>query len=125
MVGLPDPRLGERVAAVVVLNNRYTWHGPTVVHNIGTNDENRTIISNSSTNMNISGVLLQQHCRTIAGLAGFKLPRTFVLLNTEGEIPRNATGKVVKPQLRELCIKKITANSNAVAAVTAPVRSRL
>ncbi len=121
VVGLPDPRLGERVAAVVVLNNGYTWHGPTIVHSIGTNNENRTFISENSTTTIVSGVLLQQHCRRGAGLAGFKLPRMFFVFDSEGEIPRNATGKVVKPQLREMCIKKIAANAEAAAAV----RSRL
>ncbi|PRW57638.1 2-succinylbenzoate-- chloroplastic peroxisomal [Chlorella sorokiniana] len=62
----------------------------------------------------VDGTLLQQHCRA-AGLAGFKLPRVFLLCDAAGAmstgasslssgrevLPLNSTGKVVKHVLRE------------------------
>lgn len=115
VVGLPDSRLGERVAAAVVLNKGYTWQGPKAVYTV----ESTAIPSSSSSNSTcIHGSALQQHCRSVASLAGFKLPRTFFVFDTEEDIPRNATGKVVKSQLKELCIQKMT-------MATAAFRSRL
>ncbi|KAG7668391.1 hypothetical protein KSW81_002277 [Nannochloris sp. 'desiccata'] len=91
VVGLPDSRLGERVAAAVVLNKGYTWQGPKAVYTV----ESTAIPSSSSSNSTcIHGSALQQHCRSVASLAGFKLPRTFFVFDTEEDIPRNATGKV-------------------------------
>jgi o-succinylbenzoate---CoA ligase len=120
VVGLPDDRLGERVAAVVALNDGYTWQGPKVVYTLGESTGlSSSCITHTNTLTTINGVVLQQHCRFVAGLAGFKLPRTFFLFETDDEIPRNATGKVVKPQLKEKCIRKM-----AEAAVSA-LRSRL
>jgi acyl-activating enzyme 14 len=127
VVGLPDQRLGERVAAVIVLNSGYTWQGSkdtfsmdssTVPGNTSSTNNNRT------TSGTISAVLLQQHCRVVAGLAGFKVPRIFFLLDNEGEMPRNATGKVVKAQLKEICIKKI-ASSTTMTVVPNMIKSRL
>jgi len=112
--GLPDSRLGERVAAVVVVNKGYSWQGPKVVHTV----ELTSKYSISSTRTCTNGVVLQQHCRSAARLAGFKLPRTFFVFDNEEEIPRNATGKVVKRRLKELCMQRM-------ATTTAAERSRL
>jgi fatty-acyl-CoA synthase len=67
--GRPDPRWGERVCAAVVLRPG----------SVAGSDE------------------LESFCR--ARLAGFKVPRTFLLLS---ELPRTASGKVRKQVLRQL-----------------------
>ncbi len=74
VVGLPDPRWGELVAAAVVptLAAAATPH-PTLAD------------------------ALDAHCRR--ELADYKRPRRFTFVH---ELPRNALGKVVKPRVREL-----------------------
>lgn len=67
VVGRPHPRLGEDVAAFVVLRAEMACTEQDLV----------------------------EHCRE--RLADFKRPRTFVFLNA---LPRNAAGKVRKPDLR-------------------------
>ena len=73
VVGEPDARLGEVVVAHVVVR------GPGDEPADGPVDE----------------ASLAAHCR--AHLAGYKVPRRFVI---HDELPRNATGKVVKAELR-------------------------
>lgn len=74
----------------------------------------------------VDGALLQQHCRA-AGLAGFKLPRVFLLCDAAGAapagaaglsggrevLPLNSTGKVVKHLLRERVQQHMHAASRA------------
>ena len=91
VVGLPDARLGERVAAAVVVAPGWTWSD--------TEDK----MDDDDGGGVVSGGLLQQHCRS-AGLSGFKLPRTVVAME---ELPRNATGKVLKPQVRSMLLEKL------------------
>jgi fatty-acyl-CoA synthase len=67
VIGLPDAQWGERVVAVVVLN-------------AGTS---------------LTAQELQRHCR--AHLAGFKVPRQFIVRDS---LPRNPSGKVLKRVLR-------------------------
>jgi acyl-coenzyme A synthetase/AMP-(fatty) acid ligase len=68
IIGLPDPKWGEAVTAVVVLKEEDSL----------TVDEVRAF------------------CRD--KIAGYKMPRELKVVN---EIPKNATGKVVKRELRE------------------------
>lgn len=77
----------------------------------------------------VDGTLLQQHCRA-AGLAGFKLPRVFMLCDSAGAMPAgggslscgrevlplNSTGKVVKHLLRERVQQHMQAASRAGAS---------
>ncbi|MGQ4601314.1 AMP-binding protein [Nocardia sp. R6R-6] len=70
VIGVPHPRLGEEVCAVVRLNKGYTI-GP---------DELRAF--------------------TAERLAAFKVPATIVL--TTVPLPRNASGKLVKSQVKQL-----------------------
>lgn len=74
----------------------------------------------------VDGLLLQQHCRA-AGLAGFKLPRVFLLCDAAGAVPAgggglaggrevlplNSTGKVVKHLLRQRIQQHMQAASRA------------
>ena len=108
--GLPDSRLGETVAAAVVLTKGCTWQGPKLVHNVESTSVS-SISSSSSTRTN--GAVLQQHCRSTARLAGFKLPRIFFVFDNDEEIPRNATGKVVKLRLVDLCIHRMATTTDA------------
>jgi non-ribosomal peptide synthetase component E (peptide arylation enzyme) len=68
VIGLPDPRTGERVCAVVV--------------------------TRSGAELPLEEVA--RHCRA-EGLARQKTPEQ---VETMAELPRNAMGKVLKPQLR-------------------------
>ncbi|GAA1870025.1 class I adenylate-forming enzyme family protein [Asanoa iriomotensis] len=71
VIGVPHPRLGEDVYAVVVLSDSAVGPTPTV-------DD------------------LIAHCRTL--LADFKCPRRVEVVDA---LPRNAAGKVLKQRLRE------------------------
>ncbi len=73
VVGLPDPRWGEAVCAAVVLRPG---------HDLALDDVEADIVA---------------HAR--AHLAGYKAPKRVVVLD---DLPTNAGGKVVKPELRRL-----------------------
>ncbi|HVX23705.1 MAG TPA: long-chain-fatty-acid--CoA ligase [Acidimicrobiales bacterium] len=75
VIGLPDPRWGERVHAVVVLRP-----GAAV-------DE----------------AALIAHCR--ASLTGYKCPRSVAFVD---DLPKNATGKVLKKELRQAAAGSVT-----------------
>jgi len=72
VVGVPDPRWGERVCAVVVVRPGAT--------------------------SGAADLAAELEALGRAHLAGFKIPRRFEMV---GELPRNATGKVEKARLRE------------------------
>jgi long-chain acyl-CoA synthetase len=74
VLGVPDERLGQRVAAVIEL---------------------RTAASNADTIALVDE--LQAHCRE--QLARYKVPEQFRFVDT---LPRNAMNKIVKPQLLHL-----------------------
>ncbi|HEY1707479.1 MAG TPA: class I adenylate-forming enzyme family protein [Rhizomicrobium sp.] len=75
VIGLPDPEYGEKVAAVIQV--------PSVAAAAGLPDELRDALAGS--------------------LARFKIPTAFKL--TEQDLPRTATGKVLKRELREMFAK--------------------
>lgn len=74
VVGIPDDRLGEKAVAAVVLQNRPA-----------SSAEQETVVEQ-----------LRSHCRQ--HMSRYKVPREFVVLDS---LPRNATGKVVKAQLKQ------------------------
>ncbi|MGV8871327.1 MAG: FadD3 family acyl-CoA ligase [Rhodococcus sp. (in: high G+C Gram-positive bacteria)] len=75
VIGVPDERLGEVGAALVVLDP----HTPLAAESLPVQE--RTVL---------------EHCR--ATLANFKIPRS---VDIRTELPRNASGKVLKKNLRE------------------------
>ncbi|KAI8465260.1 MAG: hypothetical protein J3K34DRAFT_525487 [Monoraphidium minutum] len=84
VVGLPDTRLGETVAAAVVLRPGWSWRGEGA----------------AGGPRGLGARQLQDYCRA-AGLTPYKLPRRLAPLP---ELPRNSSGKVVKPAVRELLL---------------------
>ncbi|PNH10278.1 2-succinylbenzoate--CoA ligase, chloroplastic/peroxisomal [Tetrabaena socialis] len=140
VVGLPDERLGEQVAALVVLRDGWGFAGPcleqppqpaahpaspTTAGTASTRvpDGNGTIPETAASGAMAAGAGgsvagttsladLQAHCRA-QGLAGFRLPR-FAAAQWQ-PLPTNGSGKVQKPVVRE-----------RLAALRAgPVRSRM
>ena len=102
-VGLPDPRLGERVAAAVVLtHNGLSWCGESI-----------QIVSEhtvrSCTQSSVDGKLLQDHCRSV-GLPGFMVPRVFLCVK---ELPINSTGKVIKSRVRDVMLSALAQRHSA------------
>lgn len=102
VVGLPSARLGEVVAAAVVIKAGWAWQGPpcTVLlpgAAIAPLPPRCQQSGASGGGVEVDAWELQRHCRA-AGLAGFKLPR---VLGAVASLPRNATGKVVKAAVRE------------------------
>ena len=81
VVGLPDERLGEVVAAMVALADGWAWAD-----------------RSASGGRVLSRAALQAHCRA-AGLAGFKVPR-HVSPAPGNALPRTALGKVIKNEVR-------------------------
>ncbi|KAG2495622.1 hypothetical protein HYH03_006222 [Edaphochlamys debaryana] len=96
VVGLPHERLGEQVAALVVLRPGWAFRGPCLPQ-----DPNTTPFASTSPasdpGRETSGEELREHCRAV-GLAGFRLPR-FVAA-THGPLPATASGKVAKARVR-------------------------
>lgn len=72
VVGRPDPRLGERVVALVVLH-------PTDADAKG-----------------VDGEALRQHCR--GRLAGYKVPKEVKVVSS---LPMTASGKVTKARVKQ------------------------
>lgn len=88
-VGLPDPRLGEMVAAAVVLTQS------------GLNQ--RGVDSCDNHNLYVDEKLLQEHCRSV-GLPRFMVPRVLVCLD---QLPTNSTGKVIKPKVKDMVVSAL------------------
>ncbi|GBF96919.1 hypothetical protein Rsub_08999 [Raphidocelis subcapitata] len=94
VVGLPHSRLGEMVAAAVVLRPGWAWReelGGSTATNAAAGG--RRLVTPAE---------LQQHCRA-AGLTAFKLPRRVAVL---AELPRNSSGKVVKPAVKQALLTR-------------------
>ena len=87
VVGLPDDRWGERVAAAIVLQPGYTY----VLRAGGSSG------SSTTTKMVMEGSL-QEWCRNHSKLASFKVPKTIIAVDA---LPVNATGKVVKEKVKQ------------------------
>lgn len=85
--GLPHDRLGEQVAAVIVLDNGVAWDGRV----LGTRTH-----SYSNTSAMSSGRIVQ-FCRLT--LSAYKVPR--VIVAQYEAFPLNASGKVMKLQIRQ------------------------
>ncbi len=113
VVGLPDERLGEKVAALVVIpaassswtglltggkqfERTYALLSDSDNHWEG-NHRGSTADDSGTSTSDLSATALQDWCRR-QGLAGFKLPR--LIAAQRHPLPVNASGKVVKHQVR-------------------------
>eukprot|EP00891_Asterochloris_glomerata_P001619 jgi/Astpho2/1619/fgenesh1_pm.00028_%23_11_t len=96
VVGMPHCRLGEQVTAVVQLQPGWAWTGPQLPGQMLQQAEQAETISLEA---------LQQHCRQ-AGLSPYKLPRA--AFATQAPLPMNASGKVLKHQLKQLLSKQLS-----------------
>lgn len=87
VLGLPHERLGEQVAAVIVLNRKAAWDGLL----LGSQSECPSHCSI------VTGDELLQTCHQ--ALSGYKVPRTIAAQYEP--LPLNASGKVMKLQVRQ------------------------
>jgi len=123
VIGLPNERLGEVVAAAVVLRTGWARNGSRfqeigeVLGAVSGSDRarnmnmiaaeseplphgsrrNRPEYSMNNRAKHLDAGTLQRHCRN-ARLSGFKHPRVVVFVDS---LPTNATGKVVKAKLKD------------------------
>jgi acyl-activating enzyme 14 len=105
VVGVPDARLGERVAALLVLQEGWRWREP------GREGQQP---GPGGAGRSIGPVQLLQHLRA-AGLSGYKAPR---LMAAAASLPLNSSGKVVRAEAREALVR-------AERAQAGQLRSRL
>ncbi|KAF6263257.1 hypothetical protein COO60DRAFT_1267638 [Scenedesmus sp. NREL 46B-D3] len=110
VVGLPHARLGEQVAAAVVLRQGWTW-------------QEAGDVQQQQQQQVLSQVTLQQHCRA-GGLSAYKLPRVVVQLQG---LPLNSSGKVVKAVVRQQLVQQQQQQQGeqAVGTTAALHRSKL
>ncbi|EFJ43456.1 hypothetical protein VOLCADRAFT_41779, partial [Volvox carteri f. nagariensis] len=100
VVGLPDERLGEKVAALVVLRNEWSFQDTSTTSSTMSTNRNATTTTTTTTTSGCITSLadLQAHCRA-QGLAGFRLPR-FAAAQRQ-PLPTTSSGKVAKAEVRE------------------------
>jgi acyl-activating enzyme 14 len=127
VVGLPHPRLGEAVAAVVVLAPGWGWSGPGLQ---ALPPGRRAAAAAAAAGgpsaggiaaRAVDGAALQRHCRA-QGLAGFKLPRVVAVA---GQLPTNATGKVIKSDVKRALGWQSAEQERVWLDAAAPRRARL
>jgi acyl-activating enzyme 14 len=115
VIGLPHVRLGEQVAAAVVLRDGWHWQ------EAGDGLQQQQQQQQQGLQQQVVDVaVLQQHCRA-AGLSAYKLPRVIVQLQG---LPLNSSGKVVKAAVREQMLQQQQQQELARAAAVLH-RSRL
>ena len=90
--GIPHPRFGEQVAAVLSLDRKSMWHGPTL-----------GVASGMSHAQLVTPASVQDFCRQ-ASLSAYKLPR--VIAVQYEPLPVNASGKVLKLKLRHALLQQ-------------------
>ncbi|GIL43903.1 hypothetical protein Vafri_1490, partial [Volvox africanus] len=101
VVGLPDERLGEMVAALVALREGWTFRGPTMTNPtpMAPTPMASAIVAAGNLVPRVTSLGdLQAHCRA-QGMAGFRLPRFAV--GQWQPLPTNSSGKVHKAVVRE------------------------
>eukprot|EP00850_Spirogloea_muscicola_P016501 SM000134S26944 [mRNA] locus=s134:194785:198483:+ [translate_table: standard] len=121
VVGLPDPRLGEVAAAVIVHAPGWEWRGPCKERNGsaaqvgGLHKTHRSWTKSAKDAGQEAGGLqplpgngerqllslaaLQEHCRAL-GMSRYKVPR--VVVSRARGLPVTSTGKVQKDEVRQL-----------------------
>jgi acyl-CoA synthetase (AMP-forming)/AMP-acid ligase II len=113
VVGLPHVRLGEQVAAAVVLREGWKWQEADNIQQQQQQQQQQQVLSEAD---------LQQHCRS-AGLSAYKLPRVIVQLQG---LPLNSSGKIMKVAVREQVLQLQQQQQQELAGSAAAVHhSRL
>ncbi|KAJ9529207.1 hypothetical protein QJQ45_007871 [Haematococcus lacustris] len=98
VVGIPDARLGETVAALLVLQPGWQWKGHTAgLPGAAATEELEEAMSSRHV-INSSDV--QDHCRNVVQLSPYKLPRVIVALAPNVELPCTTSGKVMKDPVK-------------------------
>jgi acyl-activating enzyme 14 len=141
VVGVPDDRLGEVVAAGVVLKKGWKWHGGLRCQDLRNDSSNNDGSSSNSSARSghlspgvVDGIAIQLHCRETCQLAGYKLPRLVMVFGGGGKgnsysgngndaaMPRTtSTGKVLKTEVKQRIVEALMGSNNTKGIV----RSRL
>jgi acyl-CoA synthetase (AMP-forming)/AMP-acid ligase II len=85
VVGVPDARLGEKVAALLVLQQGWRWQGR----------------EQGAGGASVGAAQLVQHLK-VTGLSAYKAPR---LMAAAACLPLNSSGKVVRAEAREALVR--------------------
>lgn len=102
VVGVPDARWGEAVAAVVALRPGWGWSPGGAVVALDGGGATCGGSAEPGALGACSAAALQSHCREVAGLSPYKVPRLVAASWPAGAgLPVNASGKVVKARVRE------------------------
>ncbi|KAL6762482.1 hypothetical protein V8C86DRAFT_1784688 [Haematococcus lacustris] len=98
VVGIPDARLGETVAALLVLQPGWQWKGHTAgLPGAAATEELEEAMSSCHV---INSLDVQDHCRNVVQLSPYKLPRVIVALAPNVELPCTTSGKVMKAPVK-------------------------
>jgi o-succinylbenzoate---CoA ligase len=140
VVGVPDDRLGELVAAGVVLKKGWKWHGGLRCQDLRNDNSNKDGSSSYSSARSgrlplgvVDGMAVQNYCRKTCQLSGYKLPRVVMVFGGGGKgksssendmaMPRTtSTGKVLKTEVKQRIVDALMDYSDGTKDVT---RSRL
>jgi acyl-activating enzyme 14 len=97
--GLEHARLGEQVAAAVVLQPGWEWEQPGLMlpAQQDATQQQGLVQQQQGHHGAVSAAVLQQHCRASL-LSAYKLPRVLVYAQ---QLPCNSSGKVVKALLKQ------------------------
>lgn len=106
VVGLEHPRLGEQVAAAVMLKPGWLWQ-----QNADQTQQQQVV----------DALLLQQHCRA-SGLSPYKVARMIIAVES---LPVNSSGKVVKAEVKQLLQQQQQQQLEVSHSSQQTIRSRL
>ena len=122
VTGLPDARMGEAVAALIILRPGWAWQGPNASLDQASPAPSPAS-SASPTHAPVAAVqppqrssqvlsleLLQKFCKEAVGLSPYKLPRFVAQLQGSAggqppALPLNASGKVVKAPVKAALLR--------------------
>jgi acyl-activating enzyme 14 len=125
--GLDHDRLGEQVAAAVVLQPGWGWRDAATVllpQQQQQQHDSQAAAQNAPQQQQcgfLTAAELQQHCRA-ALLSPYKLPRVVVCAQ---QLPLNSSGKVVKAQLKQQAQQLMLKGGQVVPQSSPAQRSRL
>ncbi|XP_031486777.1 2-succinylbenzoate--CoA ligase, chloroplastic/peroxisomal [Nymphaea colorata] len=87
IVGIPDTRLSEAVAACIRVKTEWNWI-----------DGNSSFLSPDVKSQNLSCKILQSHCKRMH-LSGFKIPKIFI--PWKKSFPSTSSGKLMRDKVKE------------------------